>query len=252
MRHLLSVVLSIILAPLIYVAAGFAAIKLGEAHLGVDIDWTAAEIGLAAGVVAGALYAVLVMARISPAGPLIAGLLYLGVTLWAFLDQASFVKAFDLNLIGEHHVLLQPVGAGTLLLAVPLIATVFSRRRWATASTPGLPYDAAPAYAPAPLSAAPSYGEPEVATPAYGAPYPGEPAVTYPPTSPGPTSAEPTTAYQPAVSSEPQAQPYAASPYVPPQYQTGTGSAPPAAPAVDEARFESWTPYTPEERTSSE
>lgn len=173
MRHLLSIVLSIILAPLIYVASGLAAVKLDAAHItSTSINWTAAEIGLAAGIVAGALYAVLVMTRLSPIGPAIAGLLYLGVTIWAFLDSARFTKAFDFDILGLHKVLLQPVGAGTLLLAVPLIATVFSRRRWVGETPAGLPYDAAPSYGDTLASAAPSYSEPPtLATPTYAAPY---------------------------------------------------------------------------------
>jgi hypothetical protein len=177
MRHLLSVVLSIILAPLTYIAAGLAAVKLDAAHItSTDINWTAAAIGLGSGLVAGALYAVLVMARLSPLGPVVAALLYLGATIWAFLNAASFAKALDFGLFGVKHVLLQPVGAGTLLLAVPLFATVFSRRRWAGPGESGLPYDAAPGYQQAPGTAAPSYSEPPtLVTPTYGSSYPTEP-----------------------------------------------------------------------------
>jgi hypothetical protein len=170
MRHLLSVVLSIILAPLTYIAAGLAAVKLDAAHItSTDINWSAAAIGIGAGLVAGALYAVLVMARLSPLGPVLAGVVYLGATIWAFLNPASFAKALDFGLFGVKHVLLQPVGAGTLVLAVPLFATVFSRRRWAGPVEPGLPYDAAPDYASALGSAAPDYSEPPTLdTPTYG------------------------------------------------------------------------------------
>jgi hypothetical protein len=189
MRHLLSVVLSIILAPVIYVAAGLAALKLDAAHLATtSIHWTDAEVGLAAGVVAGALYAVLVMARISPLGPAIAGLAYLGVTIWSFLQPTSFRDRFDFDIVGQHHVLLQPAGAGTLLLAIPLLATVFSTRRWSPGPPSGLPYDAAPIYPPTPASAAPNYGDPPTLTlpdyPAFGG-YGEEstPAAVYTPSS---------------------------------------------------------------------
>ena len=46
MRHLLSVVLSLILAPLIYIAAGYSAIKLGDATSLSGIQWGAALAGL--------------------------------------------------------------------------------------------------------------------------------------------------------------------------------------------------------------
>jgi hypothetical protein len=165
MRHLLSVVLSIILAPVIYVAAGLAALKLDAARLNsTSIHWTDAEIGLAAAVVAGALYAFLVMSGISPLGPAIAGLAYLGMTLWAFLQPTSFHDRFDFDIAGQHGVLLQPAGAGLLLLAIPLLATVFSSRRWSPGPPVGLPYDAAPIYPAAPDSAAPVYGDPPTLT----------------------------------------------------------------------------------------
>jgi hypothetical protein len=201
MRHLLSVVLSIILAPLIYAAAGLAAIKLGTAHLSSpSIVWSDAAIGLAAGVVAGAGYAVLVMSRMSPLGPALAGLAYLGITIWAYLNPTTFRARVDYTLLGQAHVLIQPVGAGTLLLAIPLLATIFSGRRWAPSQPAGLPYDAAPAYPTAPGSAAPEYGEaptlidPIYPTPGYtsaygagylsGSDYPGS---VYTPSSSAPT-----------------------------------------------------------------
>jgi hypothetical protein len=241
MRHFLSVVLSIILAPLIYVAAGLAAVKLDSAHIdSSSINWTAAEIGLGAGVVAGALYAVLVMARISPIGPFIAGLAYLGMTTWAFLDDTSFQKVFDFDIFSLHRVLLQPAGAGLLLLAIPLIATIFSRRRWQPGTPAGLPYDAAPAYPPSPSSAAPEYGEVPTLTgptyqvpayPSYGSSYSTETTETTAPAYQPP-------AYQPSVYTPPTTTPYT------PSY------AQPETPAVDP--MDTWPTYSPEARTTDQ
>ena len=120
MRHLLSVVLSIVLAPLIYAAAGLAAIKLDAAHLSTtSIVWSDAAIGLAAGVVAGAGYAVLVMSRMSPLGPALAGLAYLGITVWAYVSPGTFRTRFDVTLVNEPHVLIRELlthqGAGTMI-----------------------------------------------------------------------------------------------------------------------------------------
>jgi hypothetical protein len=203
MRHFLSVVLSIVLAPLIYVAAGLAAVKLDSAHItSTSINWTAAEIGLGAGIFAGALYAVLVMARISPVGPFIAGLAYLGATIWAFLDNTSFQRVFNHDLLGLHQVLLRPAGAGLLLLAIPLVATIFSRRRWVPDMPAGLPYDAAPEYPPALTSAAPEYGEaPTLTGPTYSAP-------AYPTNGTSTETTATTPAYQPSVYTPPSTTPY--------------------------------------------
>lgn len=169
MRHLLSIVLSLVLAPLIYIAAGFSAAKLGDATAGTSVDWAAAGLGVTGGLLAGGLYAVLAMARLSPFGPVLAGLGYLGVTLWAVLDKAGFAGALPASLLGEEGVLQRPVGAGTLLLTVPLLLTVFSPRRWRRRATPD---EGAPLYPGGPDLAAPDYGvttttyEPPVYTPA--------------------------------------------------------------------------------------
>lgn len=189
MRHLLSIVLSLILAPLIYIAAGFSAVKLGVATAATSLDWTAAGLGVAGGLFAGGCYALLVMARLSPFGPVLAGLAYIGVTLWAVLDKAGFASALPAKLLGEEGVLLRPVGAGTLLLAVPLLFTIFSPRRWRRKPTPD---SAAPLYPGAPASAAPAYTETAATTypsPTYDPPVytpAGSAAPTYVPGEPEP------------------------------------------------------------------
>jgi hypothetical protein len=162
-RHLLSIILSLVLGPLIYVAAGYSAVKLTVATAGATMSWGDAALGLVAAVLAGGCYAILVMARLSPFGPILAGLIYLGVTLWALLDTAGFGSSLPASVLGEHGVLQAPAGAGTVLLAVPLLATVFSPRRWRNTTAP-LGEGAAPVYPSDTASAAPNYGEPPVAS----------------------------------------------------------------------------------------
>jgi hypothetical protein len=164
MRHLLSVLLAIVLAPVIYVCAGFAAGYFDEATAGGTARIATGLLGLAAALVAGGLYAVLVMARLSPLGPVLAGLAYLGVTGWEVADPRGFVATMPANLFGVIDVLHAPVPLGTALLAVPLLGTVFSPRRWRGGERPaGYPFDAAGTYPPAPGSAAPTYGAPPAA-----------------------------------------------------------------------------------------
>jgi hypothetical protein len=174
MRHLVSVILSLVLAPLIYVAAGYAAVKLEIATHTTTIDWSAGGIGLTAALLAGGLYALLVMVRLSPVGPVLAGLAYLGITLWSMLDKAGFADAMPKRFLGEDRVLTAPVGAGTLLLTVPLLVTVFSPRRWRRTDAVGAVYEA-PSYSSTVVSAAPSYADlptttytPPLYTPSYG------------------------------------------------------------------------------------
>jgi hypothetical protein len=190
MRHLWSLLLALGLTPLIYAAAGVSAIRLADAReLGAS-----AGIGLGAGLLAGGLYALLVMVRLSPVGPVVAGLAYLGVTIWALLDRDGFTSIIPADLFNEVGALHRPVGMGTALLAAPLILTVFSPGRWRGVKSPAIgTYDAAPIYPAAVPSAAPSYAE------AYTSAAP-----TYAPS----TSAETATSYEPPV-------------YTPPTYVPG-------------------------------
>jgi hypothetical protein len=169
MRHLLSLLLGLVLAPIVYVCAGFSAAWFAQAATQGDTDIVKALLGLAAALVAGALYAVLVMARLSPVGPVLAGLLYLGVGGWAIADQRGFDGAVPGTLLAVNGVLHAAVPFGTSLLAVPLLATIFSPRRWRRTAHPvATSVDAGPVYPPAPGSAAPTYGTPDGAAPAYG------------------------------------------------------------------------------------
>jgi hypothetical protein len=148
MRHLVSAALALVLALLIYVSAGFSAIKFGEVNELGRIGAGPAALGLVAALVAGGLYALLVMGRLSPVGPFLAGLLYLGVTLWRVFDDAGFARRFPDGLLSVENLMQVPAGFGTALLAVPLLFTIASAGRWRGVDDslpgPAVPYDAAP------------------------------------------------------------------------------------------------------------
>jgi len=169
MRHLWSLLLALALTPLIYAAAGLSAVRLSDAR-GFGI---AAAVGLVAGLVAGGLYAVLVMMPLSPVGPIVAGATYLGVTVWSLLDKSGFEGFLPSALFGEDGVLQRPVGMGTALLAGPLLLTVFSARRWRGTEEPPVPavQPPAPPAAVAPAAPAqeptPSYPDTAVIRPTY-------------------------------------------------------------------------------------
>ncbi len=170
MRHLGSIVLSIICAPIIYVLTGVGMVKFaqnaGPVASGQSNNWT--DVGIAAGsiVVAGALWAVLTMVRMSPLGPLIAGLALIGAEVWGLLDQSDLVKLLGTSVMGIHGAAEAPLNGPALLMAIPMLATIFIPRRWrgkdkAVASTypsltAGPTYNAGPSY-PEPTSAAPNY-----------------------------------------------------------------------------------------------
>src|SRR5687767_1047495 len=120
MRHLLSVVLGLVLAPLIYIAAGIAAVKFTESRVDGSLDLLPTAIAMGAALAAGGLYALLVMARLSPLGPVLAGLIYLGATIWALISPSSFTSTLPGDLFSVEGALYTPVGMGTVILAVPL------------------------------------------------------------------------------------------------------------------------------------
>ncbi len=170
MRHVGSIVLSIISAPIIYVLTGVGMVKFGQnagpVASGAANNWT--DVGIAAGsiVVAGALWAVLTMVRMSPLGPLIAGLLLIGAEVWGLLDQSDLVKLFGTSVMGVNGAAEMPLNGPALLMAIPMLATIFSPRRWngaekAVVAGSAYPtYNAGPSY-PEPTSAAPNYPTPD-------------------------------------------------------------------------------------------
>ena len=147
-----------------------------------------ALLGLAYALAAGGLYAVLVMARLSPFGPVVAGLLYLGVSSWAALAPGNFHQTLPDTFLGNGFVLVLPAGWGTTVLAVPLLITVFSPRRWRSTVAPApVGYQAAPAYPPTTTASpyeAPVY-TPTSAAPAY-TPLPTQPTTYTSPAGPPP------------------------------------------------------------------
>jgi len=178
MRHLGSILLSVVLAAGVYVLVGIGSVRLGVALAITGHDYTNEAIGAAALLAAGALYAAMVLPRLSPLGPLLAALAFLGVEVYALVAREQFAQQFDKSLLGAHGALAAPVLFGVpLLLAVPLLATMLSPQRWR--GTAGQPAAAAP-YGAAPYAAAPG-AVPPGAFPPY--PPPGAGSYSPPPSS---------------------------------------------------------------------
>jgi len=162
-RHVGSLVLSAVLGLLVWALLGF-----GTPELGFDEPVLSSVVGLVLLCLAGVLYAVLVLAPLSPVGPVLLGLTYLGVSLWAGVDTVSYGRTID----GVNDLLrterFDPPLQLLLVLAWPLLGTVVSPRRWRSparaagypGARPAAPY--APAYpghppgAPAPGWAPPA------------------------------------------------------------------------------------------------
>jgi hypothetical protein len=124
-RHLASVILGPVLGFVAYVLFGF-----GATRISAQDGWSTDNIvGLLAMVGAGVAYAILVVPRLSPIGPAIAGVAYLGIGLWIITDTASFLDTMPKDILGLDN---SGFGAGTFIvaLAIPLLATLLSPNRW--------------------------------------------------------------------------------------------------------------------------
>ncbi|MEV0268640.1 hypothetical protein AB0H43_07685 [Hamadaea sp. NPDC050747] len=257
MRHLGSFLLALILAPIVYLLTGLGLSAFGQAvERGVDQRPLATVLALATLVVGGGVYAVLVMARLSPIGPALAGFFFLGMPAWPLVDPVSYHRVLDdigarFNLLGVEILGIDVVGSSGLgvLLAVPLLATLASPRRWSRYDTrpaaqvayPGYPAQPPAAYAgptryatqPEPVTEQlPDVAPPTLHYPRYSAPVavptpPAAATVVLPPASGPPVPPSP-----PAPQPTPPAPvtvvlPPASGPAVPP----ATQPSPPTAPA---------------------
>jgi multisubunit Na+/H+ antiporter MnhG subunit len=182
MRHLGSVVLSLLLAAVIYALTGIGLVRMGNVYIHSGASKSGAmAVALGALLGAGILYSVLILSRLSPLGPALAGLAFFSITMWAILSISSFQRTMPRSVLGVDQAGHFPVGGAAALLAVPLIATVVSPRRWRRYANANA--NAGAAVAPAHSTAAPSYasGYPANAAPSYGPPYYGtEPSATSP------------------------------------------------------------------------
>lgn len=204
MRHLGSLLLCLLVGPAVYLLAGVGAVKYNEslAHPSGSRHAAALALAIVALVVAGSLYALLVLARLSPLGTVLTGLALIGVSLWAIFDSSGFVNAMPRSVFGLRGVLSRPVLVAPVL-AMPLLFTVFSPRRWRRWGS-----------APAAVAPAPGYSPPPVAPAGFqsqsGSPAGYSHTTVAPAYGSTPYSAAPT--YAPVAPAYPQQQQYGASP----------------------------------------
>lgn len=193
MRHFGSLLIAMVFAPAIFLLTGTGLSAFTSAlDDNKAVDPLGALAAFGALLLGGVLYGILVMARISPLGPGLAGIAALGVSGWAMFDITSYKADFaavDVHMAGS----VGELGLG-ILLGVPLLATLTSPRRWrkeeyqasASAAARQQPqYQAAPPYRPAPdptwqLPAQPDYQPlPDIAPPSLR--YPAVTPVMVPP-----------------------------------------------------------------------
>ena len=220
MRHLGSLVLSLVLGASSFVLLCVSGTKWFYSSTTADFGgssgttthWTAVLIALVTAIGAGVVLAPLILARLSPVGPVLVGLAFVVVSLWGLFAPANYAKTVPASSFGVAGVWFSPATSPILLIAaIPLLATIFSPRRWrrwgnapaavapppgyapppAMAGSPAYPTSGAPGY---PVSGAPGYPSATSGAPSYpgaatsGAPgYPGStPAPGYPGSTPAP------------------------------------------------------------------
>ena len=180
MRHLISLVASLVAAPLIWLAGGYGFNRLASSlTVGESLDpkMGPALAGLCLLIVAGALYAGLVLTRISPVGPVVVGVVYAAMTFWITLAPQSFLDTMPDD-PDDYPGLYTGMTRVSLLLAIPLLLTALSPRRWRQDDAPRAAHAPAGGYQPA----APGYPPPGQP------PFPGGGTMQYPPPSGSPVA----------------------------------------------------------------
>jgi hypothetical protein len=243
-RNLGSLLLALLVAPAAFVLAGRGLDGLAEvAAKAPQADRTdyfaiitaASSLGLA-----GLMFALLTMARIAPLGPVLAGLAYLAIGIWALADPGQLLASTPGGLVGLDRDRLLAAATVSPLLAVPLLVTQFLPGRWrdrgrgrgrGRAAPPPLtpappPRPAAPPLPPARPAAPPL---PPAAPPTRPAAPPPPPIAPLPqPAAPPPQPTAPSPRAGPELTQEPITEPVAVSPLAPdpgstPRDQAGSG-----------------------------
>jgi hypothetical protein len=128
-RHLRSVLYALVLAPAVWIlcGVGFDQDLTGRARDNGGIESLSGVLLL---LLAGAAYAILLFAPISPTGPLLAGLVLAGVGAWARIAPDSYAGVWPANVAQDGFDVSTPGYGLAVLLAVPLLAVALSARRW--------------------------------------------------------------------------------------------------------------------------
>jgi hypothetical protein len=128
-RHFGSLLLAAIFGPAVFLLTGTGLSAFASARTDTFIDdpfGTLAALG--ALLLAGVLYGILIMVRLSPVGPGLAGMALMGASGFALVAPQSYDRALgmlDVHMGGA----VGQWGLG-MLLGVPLVATLTSPRRW--------------------------------------------------------------------------------------------------------------------------
>ena len=137
MRHLRSILYALVLAPAVWIlcGVGFTQDIAGRARAEGGVEQFT---GILLLVLAGTAYAILLLTRLSPAGPALAGLVFLGASVWALVDPGSFQGLWSPSVTKDGFDLTLPAKGLAAMLAVPLLCTAVNVRRWRKPDHPDL------------------------------------------------------------------------------------------------------------------
>jgi len=138
LRHLRSILYSLVLAPAAWVltAVGLTGDLTARGRDGFAVENFT---GLLLLLLAGAAYGILVLGPFSPAGPLLAGVVYLAISAWALTSPSAYADVWSPSVAKDGFDLSRPGYGLAAILAVPLICTALSARRWEKYEPPVLP-----------------------------------------------------------------------------------------------------------------
>ncbi|MGH3648732.1 MAG: hypothetical protein ACRDTM_16350, partial [Micromonosporaceae bacterium] len=179
MRHFLSLLAGLLIAPVVWVATGIGQAKLARAMVEGNWDSGRAFTALAIIGAAGLLVGLIASTRISPLGPVVAGLLLLGGQALFVLRPTAMPKLGSTKLLGIDGgmVVIAPPSSGLLgLLGAAMVVALLSIgrwRRWPKFDQPDdafLSDSAAPIGSPTPAGARQTFGAEEPTRTFAGAP----------------------------------------------------------------------------------
>jgi len=212
MRHLRSIFYALVLGPSIWVLVGVGFTN-DLSSRGREFFSIESISGLLLLIFAGILYAILTFAPVSPAGPVLTGAAFLGVTIWAFNSPEAYASLWAPEVAKDGFDLSRPGYGLAGLLAIPLLGTALSARRWARYEPPVLPiigeigrFRGAAKVAGTPVAAEQTTVIRPATTPPGLAPAVPATPVTFPPAAPvspaSPRAADRTVAFPPAPSAD--------------------------------------------------
>ncbi|MDI6098336.1 hypothetical protein QLQ12_06940 [Actinoplanes sp. NEAU-A12] len=138
MRHVRSIFYALVLGPSIWVLCGVGFTR-DLSSRGRELFAPESFSGLLLLLFGGILFAILTFAPVSPVGPVLAGAVYLGVTFWAWNSPQAYASLWAPEIAKENFDLSRPGYGLAAVLAIPLLGTALSARRWARYEPPVLP-----------------------------------------------------------------------------------------------------------------